>query len=156
MARLEHQQGARKGRSVSGYTVAEAAKVLGLSDRRVRQLLDAGRLTALPQEGPKRIDREQIHTFRQKDQESRKPERTSENWELLRLAQQAAAAAIDAAKDSREVVRLAIESRDRVESDLREQVLELRAALKQTEAQRDELSEQLSKARKGKKWGKGK
>ena len=152
MARLEHQQGARKGRSVSGYTVAEAAKVLGLSDRRVRQLLDAGRLTALPQEGPKRIDREQIHTFRQKDQESRKPERTSVEWELLLLAQQAAASSIEAVADVRILSRLAIESRDRVESDLREQVLELRAALKQTEAQRDELSEQLSKARKGKKW----
>jgi hypothetical protein len=115
-------------------------------------LLDAGRLTALPQEGPKRIDREQIHTFRQKDQESRKPERTSVEWELLLLAQQAAASSIEAVADVRILSRLAIESRDRVESDLREQVLELRAALKQTEAQRDELSEQLSKARKGKKW----
>jgi hypothetical protein len=53
-------------RSVDTYSAAEAARVLGVSERRVRQLVGTGRLQATgPSDGPLRLDQEQVHRERQ-------------------------------------------------------------------------------------------
>lgn len=51
--------------SAESYTVAEAAKVLQRSPKRVRQMLREGKLTGLPNIEPLRISAEEVHTLRE-------------------------------------------------------------------------------------------
>ena len=51
--------------SAESYTVAEAAKVLQRSAKRVRQMLQEGKLTALPDTEPVRIGAQQVHELRE-------------------------------------------------------------------------------------------
>jgi excisionase family DNA binding protein len=46
------------------YTVAEAAKILSLTDRRVRQLMESGDLEATRSEGRWKLFRKSVHAFR--------------------------------------------------------------------------------------------
>lgn len=62
---------------MTDYTAAEAAQVIGVSERRVRQLVDDGTLTAEhDDEGRLRVDREPVH--RERERRRRRPaERTT-------------------------------------------------------------------------------
>ncbi len=52
-------------RTPETYGAAEAARVLGVSERRVRQLVDAGRLTPVgPEDGPLRIAQSEVIDLR--------------------------------------------------------------------------------------------
>jgi excisionase family DNA binding protein len=55
-------------RPTDTYTVAEAAKVLGRSVKRVRQLIADGTLTVVPGSSPQRIPAEQVNARRRTQQ----------------------------------------------------------------------------------------
>lgn len=133
---------ARQDRGMADtYTAREAAQLLGISERRVRQLADSGALV-VAQDKPLRLDAISVIEERKRRKRSPKPEPS------------AAGAGLDAAQ-LRELVTailsdllpLALEGQRRVEDSLRDELAASRAETAQLRAQ---LDDERPKKRKGK------
>ena len=134
-----------------GYTAGEAARLLGVSPRRVRQLLTAGTLTAAawPGERPEGagviLDRESVHKERESRKASRKETRKHEGstgagvdvTELLDVFERMQERTLETLRAERTEV-LAI--RDRTEEDLRNALAAERAAREMAEREAARVS----------------
>lgn len=126
-----------------GYTVAQAAVMLGRSPRLVRKLMTDGRIETVPGSSPTRVTEASVLVERRK----RKPSSSSASprpradagitrEELRNTVEEAVRAAIEAL--TTEVLRPQLEARDAVEQRLRE-------ALAESEAGRQQLAAQLER-----------
>ena len=134
-----------------GYTAGEAARLLGVSPRRVRQLLTAGTLTAAawpgerPEGAPVILDRESVHKERESRKASRKETRKHEGstgagvdvTELLDVFERMQERTLETLRAERTEV-LAI--RDRTEEDLRNALAAERAAREMAEREAARVS----------------
>lgn len=134
-----------------GYTAGEAARLLGVSPRRVRQLLTAGTLTAAawpgerPEGAPVILDRESVHKERESRKASRKetgkPAGTTgggvDVTELLDVFERMQQRTLETLRAERTEV-LAI--RDRTEEDLRNALAAERAAREMAEREAARVS----------------
>lgn len=120
-----------------GYTVAQAATMLGRSPRWVRKLIDQGRLDVIPDTKPLRVTEASVLAERSRSKVE-KPREDTDTFTMTeeRLAQiieQAVASAIE------RTVPLMIESRERVDArqveDLENELHRVRAELSQAQAQ---------------------
>lgn len=147
-----------------GYRVADAARVLGVSPKRVRQLIAEGRLSAVPDASPVTVEAESVH--RERDRRKHRsvstpgpepmPGAVAVSVEtLLEYAERITTRALDAAIADR---RAADAARDQAEDRLRAALAEATQRAEAAEAEAAELRERLDSKpwkRKGKK-GKGK
>lgn len=141
-----------------GYTAGEAARLLGVSPRRVRQLLTAGTLTAAawpgerPEGAPVILDRESVH----KERESRKASRKETGkppgnapgalgvTELLDVFERMQERTLETLRAERTEV-LAI--RDRTEEDLRNALAAERAAREMAEREAARVAGEVEELR---------
>lgn len=138
--------------SAESYTVAEAAKVLGRSTKRVRQMLTEGKLEALPDTQPVRLAAQQVNDLRaelrtQGARPGPAPQQTGLTFaQVKELVESLTTKALEAGASERAAAERA---RDATEEALRNELAEARARAQQLEAQ---LAEQQETARKGKRW----
>jgi hypothetical protein len=134
------------------YSAGETAKLLGVSERRVRQLAVAGALDVV-QEKPLRIAARSVIEERKRRERTPKPEAPSQALDASQLRELVAALVAD-------VVPLALEGQRRVEELLRDELAQSRAETAQLRAQLDERkAKRKAKAdagKGGKGWRKGK
>lgn len=116
--------------SQDSYTTTEASKLLGVSTKRVRQLVEEKKLEGVRNSAPLKIKAESVHKLRD-ERGTKKPESSG----LLTLSD--IALLIDQARESGErSAQLAITAREDSEKYLRE-------ALAQEQAERKEATEKL-------------
>jgi len=139
-----------------GYTAQEAARLLGVSPRRVRQLLDAGTLSAAagdrPEGAPVILDRESVHRERESRRASRKgagkPEDPTSGGlstgDLMDLFERMQDRTLETLRRERAEV-LAI--RDRTEQDLRDALAAERAAREMAATEAGRLSGEVEELR---------
>jgi excisionase family DNA binding protein len=130
------------------YGVAEAARVIGVSDRRVRQLVAEGVLTATSAPGePLRVSQESTIKERQRRQDLDKPRAEIKKpapgsvpiSEVLKLAESIADRVMARALESADQERQRLEAQAlRIEQDLRDELAKTRAEL---EIKTQELNE---------------
>lgn len=134
------------------YSAGDTAKLLGVSERRVRQLAVAGALDVV-QEKPLRIAARSVIEERKRRERTPKPEAPSQALDAAQLRELVAAIVAD-------VVPLALEGQRRVEELLRDELAQSRAETAQLRAQLDERkAKRKAKAdagKGGKGWRKGK
>jgi hypothetical protein len=122
------------------YTAREAAKVIGRSERLVRQLAKTGRLEVVSTE-PLRVSQESVH--RERSSRRAKPEKKPESAagitpeQLEQIVSRAVAAAIS------EVMPRMLETRDDIEKRM---AAELAAARQEIEQLRQELTQSKSES----------
>lgn len=118
---------------MDSYTVAEAARIIGRSPKRVRQLIEAGALPTVANSVPVRIPAEAVHREREKRRDPSPstpgpkpdPERvTLDLATLLDYARETSRLAIEATNADREAAQAAAH---RVEAALTESLAEARA-----------------------------
>ena len=150
-------------RMAEGYRVADAARVLGVSPKRVRQLIQEGRLPVVEGSSPMAVEVEAVH--RERERRKSRPASTPGPQptpaavavsveDLLAYAERITARALDAAMADR---RAADAARDQAEDLLRASLAEATQRAEAAEAEAQELRERLASKpwkRKGK--GKGK
>lgn len=141
-----------------GYTAGEAARLLGVSPRRVRQLLTAGTLTPAawpgerPEGAPVILDRESVHKEREARKASRKePGKPAGNaagalgvTELLDVFERMQERTLETLRAERTEV-LAI--RDRTEEDLRNALAAERAAREMAEREAARVAGEVEELR---------
>jgi hypothetical protein len=146
-----------------GYRVADAARVLGVSPKRIRQLIQEGRLPVVEGSSPMAVEVEAVH--RERERRKSRPASTPGPQptpaavavsveDLLAYAERITARALDAAMADR---RAADAARDQAEDLLRASLAEATQRAEAAEAEAQELRERLASKpwkRKGK--GKGK
>jgi len=134
------------------YTVAEAARVLKRSPKRVRQMLKEGKLTPLPDAKPVRISASEVIAFRDTHRASKPGPRRQEVGltyeQVLALIETVSMKAIEAASGE---LKAALGVRDQAEGLLREAIAEERAGRLRAEAQAEELRARVLDLEKGKK-----
>ena len=130
------------------YTARETAQLLGISERRVRQLADAGHLQ-VAQDKPLRIDAISVIEERKRRKRSHKPETSAAGAGLEPGQLRELVAAIIS-----DLLPLALEGQRRVEDSLREELAAARAETAQLRAQLD--AEQPKKPRSKSKKSRGK
>ena len=129
------------------YTVAEAAKILNLTDRRVRQLMESGDLEATRAEGRWKVFRKSVHAFRDA---RRTPGGSQEGLEWPPEAREALRRAEDL---QRQLGRLEGEIKARLEltevtqSTLREQLKRERERADEERERAEKLREELEAER---------
>ena len=131
------------------YSAGETAKLLGVSERRVRQLAVAGALD-VAQEHPLRIGARSVLDERKRRERRPKPESPAQGLEPAQLRELVSAIVAD-------VVPLALEGQRRVEELLRDELAQSRAETAQLRAQLDERQRKTAGKggkRKGKRKGK--
>lgn len=118
---------------MDSYTVTEAARVIGVSPKRVRQLIAEDRLPTVPEATPVRIPAEPVHREREKRRNvspstpGPKPDPEQVTLDLATLldyARETSRLAIEQTAADREAAK---EASLRVESELRESLAEARA-----------------------------
>lgn len=130
------------------YSASETAKLLGVSERRVRQLAAAGALD-VAQEHPLRIGARSVIEERKRRERRPKPESPAQGLDPEQLRELVSAIVAD-------VVPLALEGQRRVEELLREELAQSRAETAQLRAQLDEGKGGKGAGKGGKGWRKGK
>ena len=130
------------------YTARETAQLLGISERRVRQLADSGALV-VAQDKPLRLDAISVIEERKRRKRSPKPEPSATGLGLDQAQLRELVTAIIS-----DLMPLALEGQRRVEDSLREDLAASRAETAQLRAQLDAERPKKGKG-KGKK-GKGK
>lgn len=131
------------------YSAGETAKLLGVSERRVRQLAEAGHLDVV-QAKPLRIAARSVIEERKRRERSHKPDPSAAPaLDASQLRELVAAIVAD-------VVPLALEGQRRVEELLREELAASRAETQQLRAQLDAEQAKPKKAKGEKGKGKGK
>lgn len=135
---------------MDSYSVAEASRLLGVSEKRVRQLVAGSRLVPVEGSSPLRIEAKSVLQERERRKES--PPRTGpapggstvNADEVFRMASEIASSV------ARESVRLALESAEPVRKEaeaIRDRTEEaLRLALAEAEARATTAEERLQKA----------
>lgn len=139
--------------AAESYSVAEAALIIGRSEKRVRQLLAEGVLQAVPSSRPIRVYAEGVHRQRELRKGSAPTASTSEGLEALLAA--AAALTRPAIEAERRAHEDALAARDRVEVALRESLAAAQARAVQAEAKLAELEAATSKAKRKRRKAKG-
>lgn len=143
-----------------GYRVADAARVLGVSPKRIRQLIKEGRLPVVEGASPIAVEVEAVH--RERERRKSRPASTPGPQptpaavavsveDLLAYAERITARALDAAMADR---RAADAARDQAEQLLRASLAEATQRAQAAEAEAEELRERLASKpwkRKGKK-----
>lgn len=138
------------------YSAAEAGTLLGVSERRVRQLAAAGHLV-IEQAKPLRLSARSVIDERKRRERSPRPEPSGSATGLdpAQLRELVSAIVSD-------LLPLALEGRDRAEQLLRDELAQSRAEAAQLRAQLDEAqaakkakTSQKAKKAKGSKKGKG-
>jgi len=137
------------------YTVAETARLLGVSPKRIRQLIAAGTLPTIAGTSPVELPAEAVHRERERRRES--PPRPGpepapqllEAQQVLDLAREVASAvAVDSVRlalEAAEPYRRQVEAvRDRTEEALREALAEAEARAKAAEARAEDLAARLA------------
>lgn len=139
-----------------GYSTTDAARLLGITPRRVRQLHSAGTLPAAGEQvegAPLVLDREAVHRERESRKASRKPSGKVEGnatgggldaGDLLDLFARMQDQTLETLRRERAEV-LAI--RDRTEQDLRDALASERAARDMVEREAERLREEAATAR---------
>lgn len=144
-----------------GYRVADAARVLGVSPKRVRQLITEGRLPVVEGSSPIAVEVEAVH--RERDRRRHRPASTPgpdatpatvpvSVEVLLEYAERITARALEAATADR---RAADAARDEAEGRLRAALAEATQRAEAAEAEAAALRERLD-AKPWKRKGKGK
>lgn len=124
--------------SAESYTVAEAAKVLQRSVKRVRQMLQEGKLTALPNTDPVRIGAQEVHELREAlrdkpKRQRREPAGTGLTAEDVRaLVEELTRPTLRALEANRELA-------EKVEGALRDELAAERAERQRLQAELDAL-----------------
>lgn len=111
-------------------SAAEAAKLLRISERRVRQLVDDGHLEAQQQKPLRIVTRSVIAERKRRDRAPKSEPTPAAGLEPHQLRELVAAILSD-------VLPLALEGRDRAEDMLREELAASRAEVQQLRAQLD-------------------
>lgn len=135
-------------RTPDTYTVAEAAKVLGRTPKRVRQMLAEGKLSALPDTEPVRVAQAEVIALRDalragggRPGPAPRPAVTGLTLEDVRaLVEMMTAKALEASAADRANADAA---RDRAEQMLRDALAEERLKREQAEAEARSLRERL-------------
>lgn len=132
------------------YTAAEAAKVLGRSVKRVRQMIQEGKLEAVPDSDPIRVTAQSVHELRdtlrtQGTKPGRAPAANGLTFQqVMELVETLTTKALEASQTE----RAALEAmRDKTENALRAELDQTRAELMQTQAQAAELQQELATAK---------
>ena len=144
-----------------GYRVADAARVLGVSPKRIRQLIQEGRLPVVEGSSPMAVEVEAVH--RERERRKSRPASTPGPMptpasvavsveDLLAYAERITARALDAAMADR---RAADAARDQAEDLLRASLAEATQRAEAAEAEAQELRERLA-SKPWKRKGKGK
>lgn len=145
-----------------GYRVTDAARVLGVSPKRVRQLIQEGRLPVVEGSSPIAVEVEAVH--RERERRKSRPASTPGPQpapasvavsveDLLAYAERITARALDAAMADR---RAADAARDQAEDLLRASLAEATQRAEAAEAEAQELRERLASKRWKRKKGKAK
>ena len=132
-----------------GYRVADAARVLGVSPKRVRQLIKEGRLPVVEGSSPIAVEVEAVH--RERERRKSRPASTPGPQptpaavavsveDLLAYAERITARALDAAMADR---RAADAARDQAEDLLRASLAEATQRAEAAEAEAAQLRERL-------------
>lgn len=151
MVRLDREQGSQPASSGmsdgNDYTAAEAAQVLGRSVKRVRQMIQEGKLEAVPDSDPVRVTAQSVHELRdslrtQGTKPGRAPNSTGLTFEQVKeLVETLTTKALEVSQSE----RAALEAmRDKTENALRAELDQTRAELTQTQAQAAELQQELA------------
>lgn len=155
MVRLDRKQGSQPPRCAgvndgNTYTAAEAAKALGRSVKRVRQMIQEGKLEAVPDSEPIRLTAQSVHELRstlrtQGTKPGRAPTATGLTFEqVIEMIDNITTKALEASQ----VERAALEAmRDKTENALRAELDQTRAELMQTQARQAELQQELATAK---------
>lgn len=129
------------------YTAAEAAKVLGRSIKRVRQMIQEDKLEAVPDSDPIRVTAQSVHELRdtlrtQGTKPGRAPAANGLTFQqVMELVETLTTKALEASQTE----RAALEAmRDKTENALRAELDQTRAELMQTQAQAAELQQELA------------
>ena len=144
--------------SADSYTVAEAARLLGVTPKRVRQMIAAGGLPTVAGESPVRLPAEPVHQERERRQASpSKPgpapaAQPLDAQQVLDLAQEIASRvatdslriALEAAEPYRQQVEA---TRDRTEQALRDALAEAEARATAAEARAAQAEAELEALR---------
>ena len=132
------------------YTAAQAAQVLGRSVKRVRQMIQEGKLEAVPDSEPIRLTAQSVHELRdtlrtQGTKPGRAPTAAGLSFEQVKeLVETMTTKALEASQAE----RAALEAmRDKTENALRAELDQTRAELMQTQAQAAELQQELATAK---------
>lgn len=131
--------------SADSYTVAEAAKVLQRSAKRVRQMLQEGKLTALPDTEPVRIGAQQVHELREALRDKPKRERREPAGTGL-TAEQVAAMVEELTRPTLRALEANKELAEKVEGMLREELAAERAERQRLQDELDALRAQPAEA----------
>jgi len=139
------------------YTAAQAATVLGRSVKRVRQMIQEGKLEVVPDSEPIRLTAQSVHELRdalkgQGARPGRAPSPVGLTFEQVReLVETLTTKAIEAAQSERAAVD---EMREKTEQALRAELDQTRAELMQTQARQADLEQELEqvKASPRRKW----
>ena len=125
------------------YTVSEAAKVLGITDRRVRALAQEGRIEGERAEGGWKLFRYSVHSFRDERREREAPQGVSGTSENVREWIERTNAL------QRELGRLEgrLELTERAESTLREDLERERSERQEAQQEARRLREELEAER---------
>lgn len=129
------------------YTAAQAATVLGRSVKRVRQMIQEGKLEVVPDSEPIRLTAQSVHELRdalkgQGTRPGRAPSPVGLTFEQVReLVETLTTKAIEAAQSERAAVD---EMREKTEQALRAELDQTRAELMQTQAKTAELEQELA------------
>ena len=116
---------------MTGYTVAQAAKALGRSDRLVRKLISEGRIDVVPDSKPLRVTEASVHRERNQRRNVPPPSKSPTAFtvdEVEALVQRAVSAALS------ETLPKMLEARDSSEALLRDEVARLHAELEAMKA----------------------
>ena len=161
MARLNGLKGPGQRMTEPGpdsYGVAQSARIIGVSDRRVRQLVAEGVLTPTSAPGePLRVSQESTIKERQRRQELKKPEAETKRpapdsvpiSEVLKLAESIADRVMARALESADQERQRLEAQAlRIEQGLRDELAQTRALL---EIKTQELDEANTRKRRWRK-----
>lgn len=125
--------------SQDSYTVTQCAQLLGLSSKRVRQLIELGTLKAVPRSNPLRIKAESAHNERAKRAENERLKPALNTSSLLDVLAQIEEARKSGYSQALEHTQKQITAVEHSEANIREELYKV-------QAERKELNEQLMEA----------
>lgn len=129
------------------YTAAQAAQVLGRSVKRVRQMIQEGKLEVVPSSEPVRVTAVSVHELRntlrtQGTKTGRAPTATGLTFEQVKeLVENLTTKALEISQAERAAVEA---MRQQTEAALRAELDQTRAELMQTQARQADLEQELA------------
>lgn len=132
------------------YTAAQAAQALGRSVKRVRQMIQEGKLEVVPGSEPIRVTAQSVHELRealrgQGSRPGRAPSPVGLTFEeVQQLVELLTTKALEAAQSERAAVN---EMREKTEQALRAELDQTRAELMQTQARQADLEQELKQVK---------